>query len=89
MCKKELGEYIEAYKPPDSFPEASGGCKDRVEVGRGANILICAINVWREEHNVFDSLVWVSTGTVWRYIWDSLLGEEHIESYLFCTELCS
>ena len=64
MYKKELEEYLEAYKPLDSFPEASGGCKDRVEVRRGANILICAINVWTEEHDMFDSLVWVSTSIV-------------------------
>ena len=40
MCKMELGEYVEAYKPLDSFPEAGGVCKDRVEVGQGADILI-------------------------------------------------
>jgi len=84
----ELGEYIEAHKPPDGFPKASGVCEDRVDVRRGAKTLIRAIDVRTEEYDVFDSLVWVSTGTVWRYVWDSLSGEECIESYLFCTKLC-
>ena len=53
----ELGEYIEAHKPPDGFPKAGGICEDRIEVGRGAKILIRTINVWAEEHDVFDSLV--------------------------------
>jgi hypothetical protein len=85
----ELGEYIEAHKPPDGFPKASGVCEDRVDVGRGAKTLIRAINVRTEEHDVFDSLVWVSASTVRCYVQDSLLGEERIESYLFCTKLRS
>ena len=36
----ELGEYVEAHEPPDGFPKTSGVCEDRVEVGRGAEILI-------------------------------------------------
>ena len=83
----ELGEYIKAHKPPDGFPKASGACEDSVEVGRGAKTLIRAINVWTEEHDVLDSLVWVSTSAVRGYIWDSLSGKERVESYLFSTEL--
>jgi len=85
----ELGEYIEAHELPDGFPKVSGVYEDRVEVGRGAKILIRAVNVWTEEHDVFDSLVWVSTGTVWCCVWDSLSGEKCIESHLLCTKLRS
>ena len=53
----ELREYIKAYEPPDGFPETSGVCEDRAEVGQGAEILIWAVDIWTEEHNVFDSLV--------------------------------
>ena len=53
----ELREYIKAYKPLDGFPETSGVCEDRAKVGRGAEILIWAVDIWTEEHNMFDSLV--------------------------------
>jgi hypothetical protein len=36
----KLGKYVEAHKPLNGFPKTSGVCKDRVEVGRGAEILI-------------------------------------------------
>ena len=41
----KLGEYAETHKPPDGFPKTGGVCEDGVEVGRGADILIRAINV--------------------------------------------
>ena len=53
----ELGEYVKAHEPPDGFPKIGSNCEDRVEVGRGAEVLIRAINVWTEEHNVSNSLV--------------------------------
>jgi hypothetical protein len=61
MCEVELGEYVEAHKPLDGFPKAIGVCEDRVKVRQVAKILIRATNVRIEEHNMFDSLVWVST----------------------------
>jgi hypothetical protein len=41
----ELEEYVKAHELPDGFPKASGVCEDRVEVGRGAEILIWAVDV--------------------------------------------
>jgi len=85
----ELGEYVEAHKPPNGFPKTGGVCKDGVGVGRGAEILIRAVDIWTKGHNMFDSLVQVSTGAIRSYVWDSLSGEERIESYLFRTKLRS
>jgi hypothetical protein len=42
----KLREYIEAYEPPDSFLEVGCVYEDRVEVGRGAKVLVQAIDVW-------------------------------------------
>ena len=40
MCKIELREYVKSYKLLNSFLKASSVCKNRVEVGRGAKVLI-------------------------------------------------
>ena len=44
----KLREYVKSYKPPNGFLKAGSVCKDGVEVGRGAEVLVRAINVWAE-----------------------------------------
>ena len=40
MCKMKLREYIKSYKLLDGFLKADSVCKDRVEVGQGAEVLV-------------------------------------------------
>jgi hypothetical protein len=61
------------------FSKANHVCEDKVKVRQVAKTLIQVINIQTEEHDMFDGLVWVSTGAVRCYVRDSLLGKEHIE----------
>ena len=85
----ELGKYIEVHEPLDGFPKVSSVCENRVEIGREAKVLVQTIDIQVEEYDIFNSLVQVPIGIVQCNIWDPLLGEERIESYLFYTKLYS